>query len=210
MRLAAASLKYGGCLFVFVGINVMPLKNMTNFETHRSSHFAKMPLLDITNLPMKTASAVIATTSDKENIIPSPTQQTTNLSNDNNLADYLKGICWDDDVFEETWQLDVTATSVDSQVPVQQWCEDDALLYWFEEFDKLRKDKSVVEAFQYIQQSETIHPLLRGFVNNDDEWEYFIDILKMIHWADGKYKFLPVYMGKCAVSDADGGYDLSC
>eukprot|EP01082_Thalassiosira_pseudonana_P010893 g10473.t1 g10473 contig4:1942803-1943312(-) len=169
-----------------------------------------MPLLDITNLPMKTASAVIATTSDKENIIPSPTQQPTNLSNDNDLADYLKGICWDDDAFEETWQLDVTATSVDSQVPVQQWCEDDALLYWFEEFDKLRKDKSVVEAFQCIQQSETIHPLLRGFVNNDDEWEYFIDILKMIHRADGKYKFLPVYVGKCAVSDADGGYDLSC
>jgi hypothetical protein len=90
--------------------------------------------------------------------------------------------------FEETWQLDVTATSVDSQVPVQQWCKDDALLYWFEEFDKLRKDKSVEEAFQCIQQSETIHPLLRGFVNNDDEWEYFIDILKMIHRADGKYK----------------------
>jgi hypothetical protein len=157
-----------------------------------------------------TASAVIATTSDKENIKPSPTQQPTNLSNDNDLADYLKGICWGDDAFEETWQLDITATSVDSQVPVQQWCEDDALLYWFEEFDKLRKDKSVVEAFQCIQQSETIHPLLRGFVNNDDEWEYFIDILKMIHRADGKYKFLPVYVGKCAVRDANGGYDLSC
>ena len=95
-------------------------------------------------------------------------------------------------------------------MPVQQRCEDDALLYWFEEFDKLRNDKSVVEAFQCIQQSETIHPLLRGFVNNDDEWEYFIDILKMIHQADGKYKFLPVYVGKCAVRDADGGYDLSC
>jgi hypothetical protein len=82
-----------------------------------------MPLLDITNLPRKTASVVIAT--DKENIIPSPTQQPTNLSNDNDLADYLKGICWDDDTL--TWQLDITATSVDSQVPVQQWCEDDAL-----------------------------------------------------------------------------------
>eukprot|EP00970_Alexandrium_tamarense_P006346 scaffold1077_cov191-Alexandrium_tamarense.AAC.43 len=59
-----------------------------------------MPLLDITNLPRKTASVVIAT--DKENIIPSPTQQPTNLSNDNDLADYLKGICWDDDTL--TWQ----------------------------------------------------------------------------------------------------------
>jgi hypothetical protein len=143
-----------------------------------------LPLLDITNLPRKTASttsataishsvrtsnAVVTTASDKENIIPSPTQKPTNLSNDNDLADYLKGICWDDDMFEETWQLDVTATSVDLQEPVQQWCEDDALMYWFEEFDKLRNDKSVVEAFQCIQQSETIHPLLRGFVNNDDE-----------------------------------------
>ena len=95
-------------------------------------------------------------------------------------------------------------------MPVQQRCEDDALLYWSDEFDKLGEDESVVEAFQCIQQSETIHPLLRGFVNNDDEWEYFIDILNMIHQADGKYKFLPVYVGKCAVRDADGGYNLSC
>ncbi|EED87996.1 predicted protein [Thalassiosira pseudonana CCMP1335] len=95
-------------------------------------------------------------------------------------------------------------------VPVQQRCQDDALLYWSKEFDKLGEDESVVEAFQCIQQSETIHPLLRGFVNNDDEWEYFIDILKMIHQADGKYKFLPVYVGKCPVRDADGGYNLSC
>ena len=99
-----------------------------------------MSLLDSTNLPRKTASAtavshsvktsnaVITTTSDKENIKPSPTQQPTNLSNDNDLADFLKGICWDDDMFEETWQLDITATSVDLQEPVQQWCEDDALL----------------------------------------------------------------------------------
>ncbi len=184
------------------------------------SHFTKMSLLDSTNLPRKTASAtsatavshsvrtsnaVVTTTSDKENIIPSPTQQRTNLSNDNDLANFLKGIWWGDDMFDETWQLDVTATSVDAQEPVQQWCEDDALLYWFEEFDKLGNDKSVVEVFQCIQQSETIHSLLRGFVNNDDEWEYFIDILKMIHRADGKYKFLPVYVGKCAVRDADGG-----
>jgi hypothetical protein len=84
------------------------------------------------------------------------------------------------------------------------------LLYWSDEFDKLGEDESVVEAFQCIQQSETIHPFLRGFVNNDDEWEYFIDILKMIHRADGKYKFLPVYVGKCPVRDADGGYNLSC
>eukprot|EP00970_Alexandrium_tamarense_P014866 scaffold4456_cov97-Alexandrium_tamarense.AAC.2 len=95
-------------------------------------------------------------------------------------------------------------------VPVQQRNEDDALLYWSDEFDKLSEDESVVEAFQCIKQSETIHPLLRGFVNNDDEWEYFIDILKMIHQADGKYKFLPVYVGKCAVREADGGYNLSC
>eukprot|EP00970_Alexandrium_tamarense_P012933 scaffold3159_cov191-Alexandrium_tamarense.AAC.21 len=32
----------------------------------------------------------------------------------------------------------------------------------------------------------------------------------MIHRADGKYKFLPVYVGKCAVRDAHGGYGLSC
>ncbi len=144
-------------------VNVTPL---TNFETRLTSH---MSLLDSTNLPRKTASAasatsasavshgvrtsnaVVTTTSVKENSIPSPTQKPTNLSNDNDLADYLKGICWDDDMFEETWQLDVTATSVDLQEPVQQWCEDDALMYWFEEFDKLRNDKSVVEAFQCIQ-----------------------------------------------------------
>jgi hypothetical protein len=47
-------------------------------------------------------------------------------------------------------------------------------------------------------------------VNKDDEWEYFIDVLKMIHRADSKYKFLPVHVGKCAVRDADGGYGLSC
>jgi hypothetical protein len=58
--------------------------------------------------------------------------------------------------------------------------------------NKLRNDKSVVQAFQCIQESESIHPLFCGFVNNDDEWEYFIDVLKMIHRADGKYKFLPV------------------
>ena len=95
-------------------------------------------------------------------------------------------------------------------MPVQQRCEDDALLYWSDEFDKLGEDESVVEAFQCIQQSETIHPLLRGFVNNDFEWKYFIAILKMIHRANGKYKFLPVYVGKCPVRDADGGYNLSC
>eukprot|EP01082_Thalassiosira_pseudonana_P011506 g9665.t1 g9665 contig4:279014-280577(+) len=95
-------------------------------------------------------------------------------------------------------------------VPVQQRCEDDALLYWSDEFDKLGEDESVVEAFQCIKQSETIHPLLRGFVNNDVEWKYFIAILKMIHRANGKYKFLPVYVGKCPVRDADGGYNLSC
>eukprot|EP00970_Alexandrium_tamarense_P017747 scaffold11035_cov171-Alexandrium_tamarense.AAC.1 len=32
----------------------------------------------------------------------------------------------------------------------------------------------------------------------------------MIHRANGKYKFLPVYVGKCPVRDADGGYNLSC
>ena len=68
------------------------------------------------------------------------------------------------------WQLDITATFVDLKEPVQQWCEDDALLYWFEEFDKLRNDKSVEQAFQCIQESESIHPLFGGFVNNDDEW----------------------------------------
>ena len=184
-----------------------------------------MSLLDSNNLPRKTASAtsatavsrsvktsnaVITTTSNKENIIPSPTQQPTNLSNDDDLADFLKGICWDDDIFEETWQLDGTATSVDAQESVQQWCEDDASLYWIEEFNKLRNDKSVVQAFQCIHHSESIHPLFRGSVNNDDEWEYFIDILKIFHRADGKYKFLPVYLGTYAVRDADGGYDLSC
>ncbi len=78
--------------------------------------------------------------------------------------------------------MDGTATSVDAHEPVQQWCEDDALLYWIEEFNKLRNDKSVVQAFQCIQQSESIHPLLRGFVNNGNEWDR----------ADGKYKLLPV------------------
>ena len=139
-----------------------------------------MSLLDSTNLPWKTASAtsatavshsvktsntVITTTSDKENIKPSPNQQPTNLSNGNDLADFLQDICW-----EETWQLDGTATSVDAQEPVQQWCEDDVLLYWIEEFNKLRNDKSVEQAFQCIQESESIHPLFCGFVNNDDEW----------------------------------------
>ncbi len=129
----------------------MPLRYLLglvkhNFETCRASHFAKMSLLDSTNLPRKTASAtsatavshsvktsntVITTTSDKENIKPSPNQQPTNLSNGNDLADFLQDICW-----EETWQLDGTATSVDAQEPVQQWCEDDALLYWIEEFNK--------------------------------------------------------------------------
>eukprot|EP00970_Alexandrium_tamarense_P006327 scaffold1077_cov191-Alexandrium_tamarense.AAC.24 len=97
-----------------------------------------------------------------------------------------------------------------TSVPVQQRCEYDALSYWSDEFDKLGEDESVVEAFQCIQQSETSHPLLSGFVNNDVEWKYFIAILKMIHRANGKYKFLPVYMGKCPVRDADGGYNLSC
>jgi hypothetical protein len=118
----------------------------------------------------KISNTVITTTSNKENIIPSPTQQPTNLSNDNDLADFLKGICWDDDMFEDTWQLDGTATSVDAQEPAQQWCEDDVLLYWIEEFNKLRNDKSVEQAFQCIQESESIHPLFGGFVNNDDEW----------------------------------------
>eukprot|EP00970_Alexandrium_tamarense_P014823 scaffold4409_cov99-Alexandrium_tamarense.AAC.2 len=92
----------------------------------------------------------------------------------------------------------------------QQRCEDDALSYWSDEFAKLGEDESVVEAFQCIQQSETSHPLLSGFVNNGVEWKYFIAILKMIHRANGKYKFLPVYVGKCPVRDADGGYNLSC
>eukprot|EP00970_Alexandrium_tamarense_P009760 scaffold1958_cov198-Alexandrium_tamarense.AAC.5 len=132
----------------------------------------------------KISNTVITTTSDKENITLSPTQQPTNLSNDNDLADFLKGICWDDDMFEDTWQLEQLLWMHRSQygnVVKMMFC-------CIGLRNKLRNDKSVVQAFQCIQESESIHPLLCGFVNNDDEWEYFIDVLKMIHRADGKYK----------------------
>ncbi|ACI64455.1 predicted protein [Thalassiosira pseudonana CCMP1335] len=141
----------------------------------------------------------ISNDDNKENIAPIPRKTVASSATISPVKKRLKQTASD-------IKLILQATAV----PVQQRCEDDALLYWSKEFDKLGEDESVVEAFQCIQQSETIHPLLRGFVNNDDEWEYFIAILKMIHRANGKYKFLPVYVGKCPVRDADGGYNLSC
>eukprot|EP01082_Thalassiosira_pseudonana_P013808 g12178.t1 g12178 contig6:1384378-1385039(+) len=130
----------------------------------------------------------------------------TYLNNSNNNFQSSQTFMCQISHLEAGSKLILQATSV----PVQQRCEYDALSYWSDEFDKLGEDESVVEAFQCIQQSETSHPLLSGFVNNDVEWKYFIAILKMIHRANGKYKFLPVYMGKCPVRDADGGYNLSC
>eukprot|EP01082_Thalassiosira_pseudonana_P007185 g6353.t1 g6353 contig23:270771-272501(-) len=141
----------------------------------------------------------ISNNDDKENIAPIPRKTVASSATISPVKNRLKQTASD-------IKLILQATAV----PVQQRCEDDALLYWSDEFDKLGEDESVVEAFQCIKQSETIHPLLRGFVNNDVEWKYFIAILKMIHRANGKYKFLPVYVGKCPVRDADGGYNLSC
>eukprot|EP01082_Thalassiosira_pseudonana_P002614 g3014.t1 g3014 contig12:1262885-1263265(-) len=112
----------------------------------------------------------ISNDNDKENIAPIRRKTVASSASYSPVKNRLKQTA-------SNIKLILQATAV----PLQQRCEDDALLYWSDEFDKLGEDVSVVEAFQCIQQSETIHPLLRGFVNNDDEWEYFIDILKMIH-----------------------------
>eukprot|EP00970_Alexandrium_tamarense_P006804 scaffold1195_cov200-Alexandrium_tamarense.AAC.1 len=94
----------------------------------------------------------ISNNDDKENIAPIPRKTVASSATISPVKNRLKQTASD-------IKLILQATAV----PVQQRCEDDALLYWSDEFDKLGEDESVVEAFQCIQQSETIHPLLRGF-----------------------------------------------